>query len=283
MIRDDPVKKAFRRLYLSAGIMALGVIILISFLYFVRPPGYPIDPFPIVVILIVPLLLLSASLALLRYFLNRIEKRRTRALREDRPVLAAEQPAPDEMALPEPTTFQFGLSRSYFLFLASGMIVGGIIVLLAFRIALTTSMALLGGWLVFNILAGVVLVVMLLMLVFLYFSLKSRMNCQVYVDQWGITTTFNKRTTHVDWHSARLFALNTVKKPRRPKIYELASSETVVRWFWIPRDVFFLYPLRPAVSQEQHDHQTRALLAYVAAKTHLPLCDIGEPVARWYM
>ena len=283
MIRNDPVKKALRRLYLSAGIMALGVIILISFLYVVRPLEFPIDLFPIVIFLIADLLLLFVALAVVRYSLKRVEKRRTRALREDRPVLVAEQPVPDEMALPEPTTFQFGLSRSYFLFLASGMIVGGIIVLLAFGIALSTSMALLGGWLVFNILAGVVLVVMLLMLVFLYFSLKSRMNCQVYVDQWGITTTFNKRTTHVDWDSARLFALNTVKKPRRPKIYELANSETVVRWYWIPRNVLFLYPLRPAVPQEQHDHQARTLLAYVAAKTHLPLCDIGEPVARWYM
>jgi len=77
--------------------------------------------------------------------------------------------------------------------------------------------------------------------------------------------------------------VNAVKKPRRPKIYELANSESVVRWFWIPCDVFILYPLRPAVTQEQHDQQTRAVLAYVAAKTHLPLCDIGEPVARWYL
>jgi hypothetical protein len=341
MISNDPLKKSLRRLLISRGIMTLVVIIL--FVYFANPPGYPIDPVPVVLV-ITGLVLINTYPTRLFFLSKRLEKHRARALQEDLRVLAAEQPAPDEMALSVPTTIQYGFSWDYALFITgisivvamigllvlalvlttstnlpggwsgfsilAGILVGVVLLVLVFRyfalrsrllfitsvsivaamigllvlaLVLTTSTDLPGGRSEFSILAGILVGVVLLVLVFRYFALRSRLNSQVYVDQWGITATYSQRTTHVDWSTARLFAVNTVKKARRPKVYELASSETVVRWFWIPREMRFTYPLRPAVTQEQHDRQMQALLAFVAAKTHLPLCDIGEPVARWYM
>jgi hypothetical protein len=43
------------------------------------------------------------------------------------------------------------------------------------------------------------------------------------------------------------------------------------------------YPLRPTLPYEEYNQQMQALIQFVAAKTRLPLYDISEPSARWYM
>jgi len=218
---------------------------------------------------------------LVMYLLKRVDKRRALAIQGNPNMLSLEQPIPNETALPLPTTIKLHLRMSFFLLpfgLAFLTILIGLLIFAAFSLA-HGHFSLLG----FSIIIGIFLVTFLFMLGTLSFSLRSRMFYQVDVNEQGITVRHNKITTHMDWNAASLFAVNAVKKPRRPRVYELSNSDTIARWIWIPPNITFFYPLRPTLPFGEYNEQMRALADFVAAKTHLPLYDISEPTVKWYM
>ena len=87
----------------------------------------------------------------------------------------------------------------------------------------------------------------------------------------------------MSWKDAQLFAVSGINKPKRPKLYELSNPDTVARWIWLPRDMYFFYPLEPETSYEEYKQKMQALLEYIEAKTHLPLYDLTETTNKWYL
>ncbi len=79
--------------------------------------------------------------------------------------------------------------------------------------------------------------------------------------------------------SIPIFAVNDPKKPKRPRVYELATSYTVARWMWLPLGMTFSYAFQPPLPLEEY-HRQQAVLQLIAAKTHLPLYDIGPSKAK---
>jgi len=43
------------------------------------------------------------------------------------------------------------------------------------------------------------------------------------------------------------------------------------------------YPLEPELPYDEYNRQMQALLEYIEAKTHLPLCDLTETTNKWYL
>ena len=64
--------------------------------------------------------------------------------------------------------------------------------------------------------------------------------------------------------------MNDTKKPKRPKVYELATRETVARWMWLPPGMAFFYALRSTLPLEEYKQKMQTVLQLIEAKTHLP-------------
>jgi len=123
------------------------------------------------------------------------------------------------------------------------------------------------------------LVTFLILTAILSLILRSWMQYDIEVNEHGLSVTYNKVRTAVNWSDVRFFAVNDTKKPKRPKFYELATSDTVARWMWLPPGMTFSYAFQSPLPLEEY-HRQQAVLKLIAAKTHLPLYDIGPSKAK---
>lgn len=275
MIRNDPQRMALRKSARALIIVAVCMVVL-SVLSALLPSSGRAFLSSTLLFLVVIILFFS-GFALLSYVFKKVDKRRALALQGDQSMLAAEQPEPDASALSLPVSIQLVPRRGFFYFFFGIILLGGIIGGVVAPIFSSTGRhARNVSSLTLLIIIAVSLAVVILLFALLFFILRSRMRYQINVDEQGISVSYNKITTRVDWNTARLFTVNGVKKPGRPKVYELANEDTLVRWLWVPSDAFPIFTLRPTIPQGEYDRQMHALLQVVEAKTHLPLYDISK-------
>ena len=283
MIKNDPQRMAIRRsaralIIISILMIALSIVFLLPAFSSGRSFTYPI-------IYLFFVLLFVLLFALLSVLFRKVDKRRTLALQGDQSMLAVEQPVPNAYDLPLPLTIELRLATSYFKFFFGLVIIGGFIggLVAYFSDPTRNHTGRHASLIVLIIIVAVILAVLILLIALFVFLLRRQMRYQVKVDEQGIEVRYNRITTRVNWNEACLFTVNAVKKARRPKTYELASTDTIVRWIWIPGNVTPFFMLKPIVPQEEYDRQMQGLLEVVAGRTHLPLYDISQQKAAWYM
>ena len=266
MIKNDPQRKGLRLLALILGIVfLLGLPVLGLHDYTGSNPQnirYPL--------LLILFCMVWIGFLLLR--LRRVDQRRTHALQGDQSLLAASQPVPDENALSLPTTLQLR-PRLRYLMALSGMV--SIIVVIASFTGSSFSLTLPA----LAITLTIALVTFLIFTAIMYLISRPRMQYDIEVNEHGLSVTYNKVRTAVNWSDARLFAVNDPKKLKRAKVYELATSYTVARWMWLPPGMTFSYAFQPHLPLEEY-HRQQAVLQLIAAKTHLLLYDIGPSKAK---
>ncbi len=284
MIKNDPQRLALRKSARAIIIVSILFIILAVIFYFL-PSSSGQRSFNLPFLYLIAMFFFLSALALVFYTVKRLDKRRSLAVLGDQSMLATEQPVPNVNALPLPISIELRPpNRFYYIWLGAiivGGLTGGIIVPFLFHTGNHTGNH--SSLIVLIIVLAILVAVLILMLAILFFILRKQMRYQVHVDEQGISVSYSKITTRVDWNTARLFTVNAVKKPRRPRVYELANEDTLVRWMWVQRDSTPLFIFRPTIPQEEFDRQMQGLLEVVAGKTHLPLYDISEPRAKWWM
>jgi flagellar basal body-associated protein FliL len=281
MIKNDPQRMAMRKS--ARAFVILGIfIIALSIIFFFLPSSGHRFTFPLFYLFFI--LLFAALFALLSVLFTKADKRRALALQGDQSILAMEQPVSNANALVLPLTIELRPGRTYFPFFVGLVIIGGFIAgFIAYFSSTKNNTGHQASLLVVIIIVAVILAVLILLVALFYFILRRQMRYQVQVDEQGIEVRYNRITTRVNWNEARLFTVNAVKKARRPKTYELASTDTIVRWTWIPGDITPLFMLKPTIPQQDYDRQMQSLLEVVAGRTHLPLYDISQQKAAWYM
>jgi len=284
MIKNDPQRLALRRSARVIIIFSILLLILAVINYFI-PSSSGQRSFNLPLLYLIAMFFFLAVLALAFYTVKRFDKRRALAIQGDQRMLATEQPVPNVNALPLPISIELRPpNRFYYIWLGTiivGGLTGGIIVPFLLHTGNHTGSH--SSLIVLIIVLAILVAVLILLLAILFFILRRRMRYQVHVDEQGISVSYSKITTRVDWNTARLFTVNAVKKPRRPRFYELANEDTLVRWMWVQRDITPLFIFRPTIPQEEFDRQMQGLLEVVAGKTHLSLYDISEPRAKWWM
>ena len=282
MIKNDPQRMAIRRSARIFGFLFLFIVALSVLFFFLPSSSGQRFTFPLFYLLL--LLLIVVAFALLSVLFRKVDRRRALALQGDQTMLAAEQPVPNANALPLPLKIELRPGKSYFPFFVGLVVIGGFIGgFIAYFTSTKNNTGHHTSIIVLIIVIAVLLAVIVLLVAVLYFIFRRQIRYQVKVDEQGIEVTYNRITTRVNWNEARLFTVNAVKKPRRPKTYELASTDTIVRWIWVPGNITSLFILKPAIPQEEYDRQMQGLLEVVAGRTHLPLYDISQQKAAWYM
>jgi len=265
MIKSD--RKAFRRAALILG--SLFVVVLVVEV-FTGLAAHQNLLFPIVLLILV---LFSFGFSLFRSLRVFVNKRRIRALQRDQSLLAASQPVPDENALSLPTTLQLRPRRRYFLALSG--IIAVVVAVIPYFYGRPFSLTLPA----LAIQLASALVTFLICIAIMPLILRPRMQYDLEVNEHGLSVTYNQVRTAVKWSEARLFAVNDPKQPKRPKVYELATSETVARWLWLPPSMTFFSVYQPTLPREEYTQKMQAVLQLIEAKTHLPLYDIGPSKA----
>ncbi len=282
MIKNDPQRMAIRKSARAFVKLSIFMIALSIVFFFLPSSSGQRFTFPLFYLFFI--LLLTALFALLSVLSTKVDKRRGLALQGDQSMLAVEQPVPNAYALPLPLTVELRPGRTYFSFFMGLVIISGFIGgFIAYFSSTKNNTGHHTSLIVLIIIVAVILAVLILLVAFFNFILRRQIRYQVQVDEQGIQVTYNRITTRVTWNEARLFTVNAVKKARGPKTYELASPDTIVRWMWIPGDITPLFMLKPTIPQQDYDRQMQSLLEVVAGRTHLPLYDISQPRAAWYM
>lgn len=281
MIKNDPQRKMMRKAVIAMFIVIVGlVLIAISNLFLpASSRSSTISDLPFIYLFYLVIMLLSFGLAFT--LLRQTDKRRALAMQQDQSLLALEQPVPDENGLALPANIELRPSKISYYFLAGIMLIALLIFIIALFVISPAHAS--NRPTVILIGLGFVVVFFLLMFFIFFFLFRKRIIYQVHVDEQGIEVTYNKIRTRVNWNEARLFTVNQVKKPRRPRIYELVGNDTLVRWMWIPRNAPVWQFLRPVIPYDEYERQMQGLLQLVEAKTNLPLYDISNPKAKWYM
>jgi hypothetical protein len=264
MIKSD--RKAFGRAALTFGGLFL---ILLVVLVFTALPSHQNILFPILLLILV---LFAFGFSLFRSLRVYVNKRRIRALQSDQSLLAASQPVPDEKALFLPTTLQLRPRRRYFLALSGYIAV--IIAVVPFFYGTSLTLPALA------IRLAIALVAFLILMAIMPAISRQRLQYDLEVNEPGLSVTSNQARNAVNWSDARLFAVNDPKNPKRPKVYELATSDTVARWMWLPPSLPFFSVYQPTLPPEEYQQKMQAVLQLIEAKTHLPLYDIGPSKAK---
>lgn len=247
------------------------------------------DPTLLILLLIFVLFVVFAA-GLLWYIFWLMEKQRERALQADGRALAAEQPVPNEQALPLPATIELRISTKYFLSLSVATIIAVALTLLAVAFFFPGLFSLLmphpQGTHVIHISLAVFIVIMLvatiIVLVAVFVAFRTRAKYIYHITEQGISLTYNDITIWIGWDQARLFTVSGAWKRGMPKTYALSNDETLVQWMWVPRHPFFLYQFRPTIPYDEYEQQMQGLLELIEARTHLPLYDITS-LRRWWM
>ncbi len=210
-------------------------------------------------------------------FRKRLEQRRQRAAKGDASLLAAEQPAPNIMALPLSITI--GQRPKWGTLLLPPGIFVALMAALAFLLIIPPSNGQALPQSNVFILAGSLLIVTLLLCGLLIAGLYASAREQITVTEHGLIRVGVLRKVHsVSWEEARLFAIDGIygsMKYPHPILYELSSAHDIVRWGWMRRNSMrVVFIAQPASSAEEYEQQMQGLLSLIAARTGLPLYDL---------
>ncbi len=209
------------------------------------------------------------------------EQRRARAILGDPELLAQEQPVPEAAALPLPTTLRLHMYERITLPLVLAPLL--MVFLIPIFVGLIsgtniqqhTSLAPPWYWLSTVSIIVFALAAMVFLTFLMYVALRWQVLYKIAVDEHGITTTYHRITSQIDWQDAHFFVLIDLKKNNPTRTYELSNEHTAVRWVCPPlrpRTPFATPKMLTAYAAYQRD--TQALLSLVAAKTALPLYDL---------
>ncbi len=280
IIQANPMLAAFRRIRLVLIILILvllmGTLLLALYVKFAGGSKTFFD----VTYNVVWLLLAGAVPCLVvliwqERFWRRVERRRQRAAQGDQTLLAQEQPGADEKALSLPFTIGTRISRKY-LFAIMGSL--GLLALLAIVLYIFSGSGAQSSFEHFlnsllPILAIAVVVIGVLFAVVLFWRGRQ----EIEVTESGLVTRFGGKVSKMNWNEARLFAVYGVLGARNRALastYELSSANKIVRWVWVRRENYNLH-LAPASSRDEYNRQMGDLVSLVAAKTGVPLYDLG--------
>lgn len=285
MIKNDPMRKQLRRVFLLFAGFILLIVAMALLQHFNARPGHSsgflsfgnVFLFLALAMFIMVLILLPT---LLRVW-KRIDQRRELVRQGDQSLLAKDQPVPNESALQLPTTIRLRLNPRFFLlFIASTLLPFTIVLAI---IAIVSGRGNLVSILIFGIVMAITLLLFIAMGAITMRKMKAVTRYQVEANEYGLIVLFNGHVTIINWQEAQLFAVSGINKPRRPMMYELSNPEIVARWMWLPRNMHPFYPLEPELPYEEYNRKMQALLEYIAAKTHLPLYDLTESTTKWYL
>jgi len=266
-------RKALRRAVLLLGMLFVFGLIDLGFKVFTGQAHQNILSLLVLSISLLSLLVLIVWFGFVLLRSRGGDQRPTPALQEDPSLLAASQPVPDENALSLPSTIQLRLRRRYVLAISG--VISVVVVISSFTgspFSLTLS--------ALAIKLAILLVTFLIFTVIVYLTYRSLIHYDLEVNEQGLSVISGTIKTAVKWSDARLFAVNDPKQPKRSKVYELATGETVARWMWLPPERTFFSLLKPTLPPEEYDRKMQAVLQLIAAKTHLPLYDIGPSQAK---
>ena len=215
-----------------------------------------------------------------RYW-KRQERRRQEAARGAQNLLAAEQPVPSDSALSLPITIAQRPNRV--ILLIPGL-VAVLAIVFAFSIVYVYPQSLSPHHPVplstLYAIAGVAIIAVALLGGLLFAVTYYRVRQQITVTQDGILMLGVRKVHSMRWDEARLFAidgLNGAKKVNEPFLFELSSTNEVIRWNWLrksTRRIIFL--AKPTVPRAEYERQMHALNSLIAARTGLPLYDLRE-------
>jgi hypothetical protein len=192
-------------------------------------------------------------------------------------LLAREQPLPDPHMLPIPTTIKLDQSRRAIVFLGFAFafilfipFVIGIVVGLgqshhspSNHTLLLTALIILGG----------AVVALLAVLLLIFFLMRGQLIFTIVVDEQGLSSTYRGITSSINWSDARLFAVLNPEKSSVMRFYELSNEHTVVRWVNMPTRT--LFQRRENMAHAEYRREVQALLAFIVARTGLPLYDLS--------
>jgi len=293
MIKADPNVVRYRMLrILYFGAL---IIMVVCFAPLYLNPA-PLTPFR-VWSLITPFFLLLASLSFIQQgqYWKRFEQRRIRASHGDQSLLAGEQPALDEAALPLPLTIQSRTSspENFFRPLIGVVVITMITVGVIGFLASSTSIFSPSNVLAF-VLGGLailgLILVMIVVMVFLALVL-SRTDQRIELTEQRMTVRQGGRAHSVAWDEARLFAIEGtygVNHALSPSIYQLASANDILKWTYqkrltLERSGLLYRPIlavKSTTSYSEYERQIQALPALVAEKTGLALYDLRDDGQR---
>ena len=282
MIKNDPMRKQLRRVIL--GLCAFIPLILILLFQPFGRPGHSRTPsafgITALVLIMVGFIMLLIIIPLILSAWKRVDRRRELARQGDQSLLATEQPMPNEMALPVPAIIRLRFKPRFFLlFLPIPMV----IVLAIFMGTVFLSGSSRTSLIILGLVLALTLLIFMIVGAMTYAKMRRRTPYQIEVTKYGLNVIYNGQVTIMGWKDAQLFAVSGINKPKRPKLYELSNPDTVARWIWLPRDMYFFYPIEPEASYEEYNQKMQALLEYIEAKTHLPLYDLTETTNKWYL
>jgi len=216
-------------------------------------------------------------------YLERIERRRFAAVQGNQLFLAADLPAPVTASLPLPITIKLRPKKGCFLLIIECIVGELLIAMILFAGLLTWFLSFpflpvsdqqLINFLVFcSIIFGPALVILFPMLIL------PPGRQQIKVTEGGLAVRNGGiQTSRVLWHDACLFAMYGTfgaQKNRAAITYELSSARDIVRWTWVLRKTYWV-GLGPTIPHDEYNRQMQALLAFVTARTGLPLYDLRE-------
>lgn len=285
MIKNDPIRKQLRRAILAVAGFILFMIAMALFQHFSARPGHSSNLVSFGnVFLFLALAMFIMALILIPVLFRvwkRIDQRRELVRQGDRSLLAKDQPVPNEFALQLPITIRLRWKPRFFLVFMASIVV-------PFTIALAIISIVSGrgnpvSLLIFGIAMAIFLLIFIAMGAITMRKMKAVTRYQIEANEYGLIVLFNGQVTIINWQEAQLFAVSGINKPRRPMMYELSNPEMVARWMWLPRNMYPFYPLEPELPYEEYNRKMQALLAFIAAKTHLPLYDLTETTTKWYL
>jgi len=250
----------------------VGVLVVPRFVLYLLLPA-PFNPLSLTGYFTIALIMVLIQIR----FYKRLEQRRQKAAKGDASLLAAEQPAPNTMALPLSSTI--GQRPKWGTLMLLPGILLALMAVVAFLLIFSPPYSQALPQSVVFILVGSLLIVTLLLCGLLIAGLYARAREQITVTEHGLIKVGLLRKVHsVPWQEARLFAIDGVygsMKYPHPIVYELSSAHDVVRWGWTRRNnmrvIFFAQPTVPA---EEYERQMQALLSLIAARAGLPLYDL---------
>lgn len=276
MKRNDPYTRIHRQQLWSLGILIPLLTLVVIFEVFHTPSDLSIK-----VITLVPcvVLLIVGAFAIFRYRSNLkgLDQRRERALQGDTGLLSREQPLADSDVFPLPTTIKLDQPRRPVFFLS---LIIAFVVFIPFVVGIVvgadqshhnpdnhalvlTALIILGG----------AVVALLVALAVFFFLRHSQLIFTIVVDERGLSSTYQGITATINWSDARLFAVLNPEKPSSMRFYELSNEQTVVGWANMPTRT--LLQRRENKAHAEYRRKVQALLAFIGARTGLPLYDLS--------
>lgn len=216
---------------------------------------------------------------------QRLEQRRQAAARGDQRLLATEQPVADAHALTLPLTIRQRPRIASFA-LMSGITCLSCTVGISLAVLFLTHIVPLPhhtDWpptLVFGIM-GILSLLGLVATIGFAVLMYTRVRQQITLTEDGLMQVgLSSKVRSIPWSEARLFAILGIygaKKYPSPALFELSSSNEIIRWNWIRKNSMNVWYFADSrVDPAEYERQMHGVFSIITAKTGLPLYDLRK-------